>query len=99
MDDEETRQKYIQRDINLIFRGSYPACLACRDLKHGQTRPSRKKRAEGGYLQPSPKNAQRKPKKKMTSYGCKLREVADLYHPELRILLSLVKHQSGQYLL
>lgn len=69
IEDEETHRIHIQRDINHVWRGKKSACLACKGLKQGQPRPSKKR----GYLKPIKGNAKRTPQ---TKYGCKRFKVA-----------------------
>ncbi|ENH71976.1 hypothetical protein FOC1_g10000088, partial [Fusarium oxysporum f. sp. cubense race 1] len=38
INDQETRQKHIDRNINHIYRGRYLRCLACQGFRQGQIR-------------------------------------------------------------
>ncbi|KAJ0131602.1 hypothetical protein HZ326_25311 [Fusarium oxysporum f. sp. albedinis] len=44
IEDDEARQKHLQRDINHVFRDINSACLACKGFRQGQPRPFKKGR-------------------------------------------------------
>ncbi|KAF4963096.1 hypothetical protein FSARC_8869 [Fusarium sarcochroum] len=69
IENAETHRIHIQRDINHVWRGKKSACLACKGLKQGQSRPFKKR----AYLKAISGNATRR---RQTKYGCKRCNVA-----------------------
>jgi hypothetical protein len=77
IEDPETHQKHIQREINWVWRGIKSDCLACQGFRQGECRPSKVRK--GSYLDEVSGNAGRTGhhgRGKQTEYGCQVCDVA-----------------------
>ena len=91
INDTQSRQNHLQRDINHVNRGIFSDCLACKGFRQGQPRPFKKRKVKNTLLQPITANTRsqhRGGSGRQTWYGCRVCEVAfsndqncgDFYH-------------------
>ncbi|KAM5528426.1 hypothetical protein FOXYSP1_18907 [Fusarium oxysporum f. sp. phaseoli] len=91
INDTQSRQNHLQRDINHVNRGIFSDCLACKGFRQGQPRPFKKRKVKNTLLQPITANTRSRHRGgsgRQTWYGCRVCEVAlcnnqncwDFYH-------------------